>query len=112
MRDERAYLFDMIDSARMAMAYVRGKTFEQFVSDTQLQDAVVRRLSVIGEAVRLVTPQTRAMLPQLPWDDISAMRNILVHEYFGIDMQVVWDTVSRDLQPLVDAVERILKSQP
>lgn len=108
MRDERAYLFDIVDSARMAMGYVACRTYEQFTEDMQLQDAVLRRLAIIGEAVRCVSMETRAKLPELPWDDMARMRNILVHVYFGVDMEIVWETVSRDLGALVEAVERLL----
>lgn len=112
MRDERAYLFDIIDSARMATDYVRGRTFEQFLEDTQLQDAVLRRLAIVGEAVRCIATETRDKLPELPWDDMGRMRNILIHVYFGVDLQIVWDTVTRDLAPLIEAVERLLSTGP
>ena len=111
MRDERAYLFDMADSARLALQYASGKTFEQFCDDSQLQDAVLRRLAIIGEAVRFVSVPTRARLPELPWDDMARMRNILVHVYFGVDLEIVWNTVINDLSPLLEAIERVLHSE-
>jgi uncharacterized protein with HEPN domain len=107
MRDERAYLFDIADSARVAMSYVAGKTYKQFLQDTLLQDAILRRLAIIGEAVRCISPETRNKLPELPWEEMAKMRNILVHVYFGVDMQIVWDTVTRDLGPLIEAIARL-----
>jgi uncharacterized protein with HEPN domain len=106
-RDE-VYLLDILDAARLAMEYLRGKTREQFLEDVQAQDAVIRRLAVMGEAARRVSEARRRSLPQLPWREIIGIRNLVVHEYDDVDVGVVWDTVSRDLPALVAALEELL----
>jgi len=95
----------------MVRSYVAGKTFNQFGADTQLQDAVIRRLAIIGEAVERISDGTRGKLPLLPWDDMARMRNILVHAYFSIDLKIVWNTVTTDLQPLINAVNELLATR-
>jgi uncharacterized protein with HEPN domain len=111
-RDE-VYLLDILEAARLALEYVRGKAREEFLADVQLQDAVIRRLAIIGEAARRVSDETRAAIPSLPWHQMVGMRNIIVHEYDDVDLDVVWDAVTRDLPPLVaDLGERLPPSRP
>lgn len=108
MRDERTYLFDMIDSARMVQDFVRGRTYEQFQTDLMLREAVLRRLGIIGEAARCVSEATRQRMPNLPWRDIIGMRNVLVHVYFGVKLEIVWRTSTEDLPVLIATVEQFL----
>lgn len=101
MSRDREYLVDILAAARLALKYTSGKTREQFLADTQCQDAVIRRLEVIGEAVRRMSEEGRAALPRVPWKDIVAMRNILIHRYDGVDLVVVWDTVQEHVPTLI-----------
>jgi uncharacterized protein with HEPN domain len=78
---DKGFLLDIRESAKLALAYVHGKSLEDFLSDSQLQDAVIRRLEIIGEAARRVSEQTRSDLPNLPWTDMAGMRNLLIHGY-------------------------------
>jgi uncharacterized protein with HEPN domain len=110
MQRDPAYLADMVLSARRAMEYLAGKQKEEFLTDPQCQDAVVRRLEVIGEAARRVSEATRLSLPNLPWTSLIGMRNILIHEYDGIDLAIVWETVKRDLPPLAAALQDFVTS--
>jgi len=87
---------------------VRGKMREEFLADVQLQDAVIRRLAIIGEAAKRVSEATRESLPGLPWRQMAGMRNIIVHEYDDVDLSVVWDAVTRDLPPLVSELAQRL----
>jgi uncharacterized protein with HEPN domain len=105
MSRDDAYLLDILDAARLALQYVRGKTRDQFLEDVQLQDAVIRRLAIIGEAARRVSEPTRLAHPTLPWHDMVGMRNIVIHEYDDVDLDVVWDAVARDLEPLIAALQ-------
>lgn len=75
------------------------------------QDAVIRNLEIIGEATRRLSEPTKASEPGTPWRDIGAMRNVLMHHYFRVDLDRVWDVVERDLDPLAAAVERLLEKQ-
>jgi uncharacterized protein with HEPN domain len=98
----------MLQSAKLALEYTAGLTKEQFLGRREKQDSVVRRLEIIGEAARRVSEETRRQLPQLPWQDMVRMRNIMIHEYDDVDLSLVWDTVQIDLPALVSALQRIV----
>lgn len=104
MQRDNEYLLDILEAARLAVAYVGTKTKENFLKDIQCQDAVIRRLEIIGEAARRVSNETRQAFPALPWNDMVSMRNILIHEYGDVDLTVIWDTVKIDLPPIIAAL--------
>jgi len=108
MQRDREYLLDILEAAKLALEYVGDKTREEFFGDLQCQDAVIRRLEIIGEAARRISEETQAAHPDLPWSDMVGMRNIMIHEYDDVDLVIVWETVNNDLPPLIDALERIL----
>ena len=110
MQRDREYLLDILEAAKLALAYVSGKTREEFLQNTQCQDAVVRRLEIIGEASRRVSSETQEALPSIPWQSIIAMRNRIIHEYNDVDWFIVWDTVWKDLPRLVEVIERFVSS--
>ena len=110
MQRDREYLLDIIEGAKAAHSYVKGKTKQDFLKDFQCQDAVVRRLEIIGEAARRVSEQTRESLTDLPWTEMISMRNILIHRYDDIDMLIIWDTVHNDIPPLIAALEKTIRS--
>ncbi|MGD0922074.1 MAG: DUF86 domain-containing protein [Terriglobia bacterium] len=97
-------LLDILEAARLAAAYVSTKTKEEFLRDTQCQDAVIRRLEIIGEAARRISDETRARLPHLPWLAMVNMRNLMIHEYDHVDLAVVWDTVQNHLPTLIQSI--------
>jgi uncharacterized protein with HEPN domain len=109
MQRDKAYLLDILEAARLARQYVQDKSYGDFFGDLQCQDAVVRRLEVIGEAARRVSETTRNELPELPWKDIIAMRNFLIHDYDDIDMSIVWETVHEHLPGLISALEKVIE---
>ncbi|MBI3176487.1 MAG: DUF86 domain-containing protein [Chloroflexi bacterium] len=108
MSRDAAYLLDILEAARLACQYAAGKDVSAFVADTQCQDAVIRRLEIMGEAARRLSAEKRAELANLPWDMMTDMRNLLIHEYDGVDLTIVWDTVQFDLPPLIAQLEAIL----
>ncbi|HIJ84500.1 MAG: protein of unknown function DUF86 [Magnetococcales bacterium] len=108
MERDTGYLMDMLDSARLAVEYMGGIDKTGFVTDVRTQDAVVRRLEIIGEASRRLSEQCRASLPGLPWRAMVSMRNLMIHEYDGVDYSLVWETVRQDLPPLIEALEKRL----
>ena len=110
-RDDE-YLLDILDAARLARQYIQGKTKLEFLADTQCQDAVIRRLEIIGEAARRLSDEKRAALPEVAWDAMTGMRNILVHEYDDVDLTIVWDAVQADLPPLIATLEKIVPPEP
>ncbi|MFZ0960313.1 MAG: DUF86 domain-containing protein [Terriglobia bacterium] len=99
-----AYLLDILEAAKLAAAYVSAKTKEEFLRDTQCQDAVIRRLEIIGEAARRISQETRDRLPGLPWSAMINMRNLMIHEYDYVDLAVVWDTVQNHLPALIQSI--------
>lgn len=97
------YLRHMIDAIDRATLYVAGMDIQAFLQDTRTQDAVVRSIEIIGEAAnktRVADPVFAARHPEIPWNLIYGMRNRIVHDYFEVDLEVVWQTIERDLPGL------------
>jgi len=97
MSRDSAYLLDIFKASQLALSYLKGKAKEEFFKDTQCQDAVIRRLEIIGEAAGRVSVATTTKFPNLPWKKMVSMRNIMIHEYEDVDLDIVWDTVQNDL---------------
>jgi uncharacterized protein with HEPN domain len=108
MLRDSGYLLDMLEAAKLALSYVAGKSHEEFQADVQCQDAVIRRLEIIGEAARRLTDETRASLPSLRWSDMIGMRNVVIHQYDAVDLDIVWDTVQNHLPPLIATLEKVV----
>ena len=108
-RDWRIRVEDIIEAASAIAGYVQGLTYEAFAEDRKTVDAVVRNLEVIGEAARHVPEDVRARFPALPWADMSDMRNVLIHEYFGVDLTILWKTTSVDLPAVLPALKRVVE---
>lgn len=94
---QHAYLLDILTSAEVIHEYLSGYTLDQFLADPRTQDAVLRRLLVIGEAAAQLTPETKAQLSELPFRKIVGMRNRVVHDYGQIDFEIIWETVQLHL---------------
>ena len=96
----------MLEAALEALEFARGATREDLDSNRVLAYALVRCLGIFGEAARQVSLETRQDHPAIPWQDIIGMRNRLVHAYYDINYDVVWQTVKDDLPPLIEALEQ------
>jgi uncharacterized protein with HEPN domain len=83
---------------------------DEFIRDRRTVDAVARNLIIIGEAAGHVPEEVCKRAPEVPWIDMRAMRNFIVHEYFGVSEQVIWDTVREDLPSIIDPLRRLLES--
>jgi uncharacterized protein with HEPN domain len=81
---------------------------EEFAKDVQLQDSVIRRLEIIGEAASHVAEEAAIELPELPWRKMVDMRNFTIHQYWDVDVNIVWETVKQDLPSAVAAIDRFL----
>jgi uncharacterized protein with HEPN domain len=90
------------------MKYAQGVDFERFDQDEILQDAIMRRIQIIGEAARKVSEEFKEGHPEIPWYEISGMRNRLVHEYFKVITEKVWEAVKRDIPDLILALEPLV----
>ena len=98
----------MLDAAREALGFSRGKRRSDLDRERMLVLAVVRCIEVIGEAAANVSDEVRLLHPQVPWAGIVGMRNRLIHAYFDVDLDRVWDTIADDLPQLVGELERII----
>lgn len=101
------YLTDIVAAARLALAYVSEMNEAEFLEDRQVQDAVIRRLEIIGEAARWCSDQTRRQLPDIPWSAIIGMRNRLIHRYDDVDPAIVWQTIQEHLPSLIEGLEAV-----
>ena len=107
MRDEFERLRDILEAIDGIQRYAaRGR--EVFESDELIQSWMVHHLQIIGEAARSVSERVRSLAPHIPWSRIVGMRHVLVHGYFGVDLEAVWDAVVQDVPVLRSAVEELL----
>lgn len=100
---------DIIKAIETALYYSAGMTFEQFVADRKTIDAVVRNFIIVGEAASHLPEDFIERHPELPWRDMRDMRNIVVHEYFGVDNMIVWETLQKNLPPLLPLLMHLMK---
>ena len=112
MSRDNAYLGDILDSARIIQQHLSGMSREQFLADLRTQDAVIRRFEIIGEAARHLSPAALKALPDVPWNLMVGMRNLLIHDYDDVDPKRVWTDSQEDLQPLIAKLESYLATQP
>jgi uncharacterized protein with HEPN domain len=105
VKDDRLYLGHVREAAQRILAYgLDGE--DRFRTDLRTQDAIIRNLQVMGEAVKKVSAETREANPEIPWKDIAGMRDRVVHDYFGISLDIVWDVVVNHVPPLIEKLRR------
>lgn len=107
-RDDAVYLEHVRDAISKVQAYLAGINELTFHSESLIQDGVIRQLEIIGEAVKRISPATRRLAAQIPWSAIAGMRDKLIHDYFGVDLDQVWLTATADLPVLKSAVSELL----
>jgi len=108
MRSDDELLLDLLLHAREARDLATGRDEEDLADDREFQLALVKLIEIVGEAAARLTQSMRARVPQIPWPEIIAMRHRLVHDYFRIDLEVLWAVVQTDLAPLIAAVEPLV----
>ena len=110
-RDFRLYLEDILEAIRKIERYVEGVSFEKFVADSMRVDAVLRNLQIIGEAVKRIPEEVKQERPSIEWRKIGALRDIVAHEYFGVDLEIVWDIVQSQLATLRHSISIVLDEE-
>lgn len=110
MKDDHVYLGHILEAIQDIQQYASAGR-DAFMTDRMRQDALIRKLEVIGEAVKNLSENTKERRPEIPWRRIAGMRDRLTHDYFGVDLALVWVAVERELPILKTAVEQLL-SEP
>jgi uncharacterized protein with HEPN domain len=108
LRDPRLFLEDIRESCAKIARYTEGVNFAQFVASPMAYDAVLRNLTIIGEAVKAMPEEIIRRYPSIDWRRIAGLRDILVHAYFGVDDVTIWDIVENKVPELREAVGRVL----
>lgn len=108
-RDVRLFLKDILSSIGKTQRFVSGKTFEDFQYDDLLIDGVTRNLEVIGEAAKQIPSVFRSQHKEINWTQVVGFRNIAIHEYFEVDIEIVWTIATKQIDPLKKSIERMLK---
>jgi len=107
-RDNKLFLKDIFESCKYIQEFVEGMDFEQFLQDEKTSSAVIRKFEIIGEAAKNIPNSITEKYPHVPWKGMAGIRDRLIHGYFGVDYNIVWESIETDLPPLISAISQIL----
>ena len=110
-RDYRLYLEDMVESANRIQKYAKGLSYDEFSRNGMAVDAVVRNLEIIGEAAKKVPTDVKKRHPEVEWRKVAGLRDIIAHEYFGINQVIIWDIVDNKIPKLKASIKAIVKAE-
>ncbi len=108
-KDLNIFLNDILEAIKLIETYLENKTKKDFLESIQLQDSVIRRLEIIGEAVKSIPIKIRESYPKILWKDFAGLRDVLIHRYAEIDLILTWETIKKDLPQLRDLIIKIKK---
>lgn len=111
MRPDRLFLLDIVEAADAIVGHIGGRDQETLLADRTARAAVLHELTVIGEAAARVSAETKGAHPEIPWPEIVAFRNVVIHEYFGLSWPIVWVTATEDVPLLRSKLGRILDNE-
>lgn len=111
LRDESLFLADIRDCCEKVLRFTKGMTYKDFVHDDLYFDATLRNLEIIGQAVKGISEETRQKYPQVKWRKIAGFRDIVAHEYFGVNEETVWDIIQHEVPDLLAIVKTMLKAK-
>lgn len=109
-KDIKIFIRHILESIELIENYLENKSKEDFFSSTMLQDSVIRRIEIIGEAVKNLTNSFKKDHPDIPWNEIGGMRDILIHQYFGVDLNLTWEIAMKDIPELKTKLSKIMKN--
>lgn len=107
-KDPEVFLKHILESIEWIEKDMKDLSKDDFLKDVPIQDAVLRRLEIIGEAMRHMPDEFKKTHPDIPWQDIMDTRNKLIHDYFGLDLDLVWGIVKKDIPPLKEQIEKLI----
>ena len=110
-RDDHDLLGDIQEAIRRARRYTEGQNYEQFLADSKTQDAVIRALEILGEATKKLSLSLRETHPEIPWKSMAGVRDKLIHDYFGVNVDIVWQIVRDQLPELLEKIGACLESE-
>ncbi|HIH32617.1 MAG TPA: DUF86 domain-containing protein [Candidatus Diapherotrites archaeon] len=110
-RDESLYISEILEQIELIQASVKGRQKTDFGKDLNLRDATIRRIEVIGEAAKSISEKTKAKHPKVSWKEISGTRDVLIHAYFGVDLNILWNIIKADLPLLKQQMKKIKEEQ-
>ena len=110
-RSDREFLLDMLLACEKIIKYTKDLEYEDFCKNDMVVDAVIRNIEVLGEASKNISQNLKQRYPEVEWREISRTRDKIIHYYFGVDLDIIWDIITVDIPPLIEKLQNILEKE-